>query len=79
MKLIDWIDRKPLAVGLGQRRAGAVRLAVTTDTEGLDLAPGFGPAVALPVAAQNAAGVMSAADKTKLDGLTNTTQHRRHG
>jgi hypothetical protein len=74
MKLIDRIDRKPVAVALGMRRSGGGSasgehsLSVTRNAENVSLVTGTG-ATSLPAATPSVAGVLGAADKAKLDGI----------
>ncbi len=66
MKLMDRIGRKPAAVGFGRGRGGAVQVAPAADH--VTIGTG-GPEAMLPSANPVNAGVMSAADKTKLDQI----------
>ena len=76
MKLIDRIDRKPVAVALGLRRGGGggggggeVVLTVMRNPESVSLVTNAG-ATLLQAATPSAAGVLGATDKAKLDSLT---------
>lgn len=73
MKLMDWIDRAPLRVGFGQSGGGTGAFDVTRDPTSVSLVTRTGVTTDLPTVTGFDAGLMSAADKTKLDGLANTT------
>jgi hypothetical protein len=77
MKLIERIDRKPVAVAIGLRRgnaggardeAGGGGLSVLRNAESVSLVTPSGTA-ALPTATASIAGVLGASDKAKLDGI----------
>jgi len=68
MKLMDWIGRSSARIGFDHRGPGLPALDVQASTGTLSLANGLD----LPAASGVTAGVMSADDKTKLDGLQNT-------
>lgn len=72
MKLMDWIDRKPLRVGFGQTGGTTTSFGVQRDDASVSLVTQSGAETELPAATGLDAGVMSAADKAKLDGLSNT-------
>lgn len=70
MKLLDFITRQPTRVGFGFGGGRVAALDVSSDSDGLALTPlPSGITSDIPAATQSDAGVMSAADKTKLDGL----------
>ena len=73
MKLMDWIDRKPLCVGFGQSGGSNGAFNIERDPSTVSLVTQTGIQTDLPTADGFDAGLMSAADKTKLDGLSNTT------
>ena len=79
MKLIDSIDRTPVAVAFGLRRGnghrnggngnGAGEISVIRNAESVSLVTGAG-ATSLQAATPSAAGVLGAADKAKIDSLS---------
>ncbi|MFQ5565067.1 MAG: hypothetical protein ACE5EU_01745 [Paracoccaceae bacterium] len=77
MKLSDHILRKPLYVAFGQALQGggitSVDLAATRDATTVTVTASDGSAAPIAGADPATAGVMTAADKTKLDGLTAAT------
>lgn len=73
MKLMDWIDRKPLRVGFGQSGGSTGSFSVERDASIVSLVTQSGIGTDLPPATGAEAGLMSAADKAKLDGLSNST------
>lgn len=68
MKFMDWMGRSPARVGFDHRGPGLPALDIQANAGTVALASGLD----LPVATGVTAGVMSADDKTKLDGLQNT-------
>lgn len=66
MKLIDDIIRRPVAVAFATRRGGALQVSQDPDRVSLSL---NGVPVEIDGASGTLAGVLSAADKAKLDGL----------
>lgn len=72
MKLIDRMNRLPLAVSFGRRGggggAGTATLGIAPQADHVAIDAGGAPALFPPADFVNA-GVMSAADKVKLDGL----------
>ena len=73
MKLMDWIERKPLRVGFGQAGGGNTAFSIERDASTVSLVTQSGIGTDIPPANGFDAGLMSASDKTKLDGLSNTT------
>lgn len=73
MKLMDWIDRKPLCVGFGHSGGSTGSFSVERDASIVSLVTQSGIGTDLPPATGAEAGLMSAADKAKLDGLSNST------
>lgn len=75
MKLSDWINRAPASVsfGLGGGGGGSTSFVVSRNTDTVSLVTVTGIETELPAANQFDAGLMSSSDKTKLDGLSNTT------
>ncbi|MGD1924538.1 MAG: hypothetical protein ACFB03_10150 [Paracoccaceae bacterium] len=73
MKLMDWIDRAPVKVSFGSGGGSSGAFDVTRDATTLSLLTANGIETELPAATGFDAGLMSAADKTKLQGLSNTT------
>lgn len=69
MKLMDRIDRKPVAVAFDRRGGGTTTFAVIRDADNVTLLSSSGERVPLPPSNQVDAGVMRAADKVKLDGI----------
>lgn len=74
MKLIDRIDRKPVAVAFGLRRGsgggetGDGEISVMRNPESVSLVTSAG-ATSLQAATPSVAGVLGATDKAKLDGI----------
>jgi hypothetical protein len=77
MKLIDQILRKPLHVAFGQALQGggitSVDLVATPGAATVTITASDGSAAPIAGADASTAGVMTAADKIKLDGLSNAT------
>ena len=77
MKLSDQILRKPLYVAFGQAMQGggitSVDLVATRDATTVTMTASDGSAAPVTGADASTAGVMTAADKTKLDGLSIAT------
>ncbi|MEM7210451.1 MAG: hypothetical protein AAF479_00945 [Pseudomonadota bacterium] len=73
MKLMESIDRKPLCVGFGHAGGASGTFDVERDASSVSLVTQTGTQTDLPSANGFDAGLMSAADKTKLDGLANST------
>ncbi len=77
MKLIDQILRKPLYVAFGQALQGggitSVDLVAVRDASTVTITASDGSAAPIAGADASTAGVMTAADKTKLDGLSAST------
>ncbi|MEM0991273.1 MAG: hypothetical protein AAGK00_20590 [Pseudomonadota bacterium] len=69
MTLMDWITRQPVRVGLGLTGSGLRGLDIEASAQGVELAEG----VSLPLVTNSLSGLMRPTDKTKLDGLLNTT------
>ena len=76
MKLINRIDRMPVRVSFGfggGGGGGSTPFDVTRTPDSVSLVTVTGVETPVPSANQFDAGLLSAADKTKLDGLANTT------
>ena len=77
MKLSDQILRKPFYVAFGQALAGggitSVDLVAIPDASTVTITASDGSAAPIAGADASTAGVMTAADKTKLDGLSAST------
>ncbi|MEM9060188.1 MAG: hypothetical protein AAGD13_06960 [Pseudomonadota bacterium] len=73
MKLMDWIDRAPVRVSFGGGGGSSGAFDIARDATSLSLVTASGIETDLPPATGFDAGLMSASDKTKLDGLANTT------
>ncbi len=76
MKLSDQILRKPFYVAFGQALAGggitSIDLVAVRDATTVTLTASDGSAAPIAGADASTAGVMTAADKTKLDGLSSS-------
>ncbi|MEM1383517.1 MAG: hypothetical protein AAF713_14380 [Pseudomonadota bacterium] len=68
MTFFSWTDRQPLRVAFSRRGGGDVSLFVTPEPDAVQLGGGTAP-IELPAATNMEAGVMSAADKLKLDNI----------
>lgn len=73
MKLMEWIIRPAPRIGFGQRRSLPATLEVETAANDVKLNSAFGNTATLSMATDLQAGVMTAADKAKLDALQNST------
>ena len=73
MKLMDWIERTPLRVGFGHTGGGTTSFSVERDATSVSLVAQSGSETDLPAATELDAGLMSAVDKVKLNGLSNST------
>jgi hypothetical protein len=80
MKLIDQLTRKPCFVAFGQAMASggitSVDLVATRDANTVTMTASDGSAAPMAAADGTNAGVMTAADKAKLDGLSAATTHQ---
>lgn len=68
MKFMDWIERRPVMIGFDGRGGIPLDVSVGANNVVLDL---MGTTV--PAATGISAGILTATDKAKLDGLQNTT------
>ncbi len=79
MKLSDQILRKPLYVAFGQALQGggitSINLVTTRDATTVTMTASDGSAAPIAGADASNAGVMTASDKSKLDGLSAASTH----